>query len=99
MENFVLSHLEPKGVFRFFEELARVPHGSGNTAAASAWDRRSPSAKAREALSAKRHFKSFAAVLFIFSKSESFPWARYSNWQDRSAPSFPFPKHPIVSYR
>ena len=37
MENFVLSHLEPKGVFRFFEELARIPHGSGNTAAASAW--------------------------------------------------------------
>ena len=36
MENFVLSHLEPKGVFRFFEELARIPHGSGNTAAASA---------------------------------------------------------------
>ena len=35
MENFVLSHLEPKGVFRFFEELARIPHGSGNTAAAS----------------------------------------------------------------
>ena len=37
MENFVLSPLEPKGVFRFVEELARIPHGSGNTAAASAW--------------------------------------------------------------
>lgn len=33
----VLSNLEPKSVFRFFEELCRIPHGSGNTAAASAW--------------------------------------------------------------
>lgn len=37
MENPVLASLEPKGVFRFFEELTRVPHGSGNTAAASGW--------------------------------------------------------------
>ena len=37
MENHVLSGLEPKSVFRFFEELTRIPHGSGNTAAASAW--------------------------------------------------------------
>lgn len=33
----ILSHLEPKNVFRFFEELCNIPHGSGNTAAASAW--------------------------------------------------------------
>ena len=33
----VLSNLEPKSVFRFFEELCRIPHGSGNTAVASAW--------------------------------------------------------------
>lgn len=26
----VLSNLEPKGVFRFFEEIAGIPHGSGN---------------------------------------------------------------------
>lgn len=37
MENPVLANLEPKSVFRFFEELAAIPHGSGNTAAASAW--------------------------------------------------------------
>lgn len=37
MENPVLASLEPKGVFRFFEELTRVPHGSSNTAAASDW--------------------------------------------------------------
>lgn len=37
METPVLANLEPKSVFRFFEELARIPHGSGNTAAASAW--------------------------------------------------------------
>ena len=37
MENLVLSNLEPESVFRFFEELTRIPHGSGNTAAASAW--------------------------------------------------------------
>ena len=28
----VLSHLEPKKVFSFFEELCAIPHGSGNTA-------------------------------------------------------------------
>jgi dipeptidase D len=27
----ILEHLEPKGVFRFFEELCAIPHGSGNT--------------------------------------------------------------------
>lgn len=27
----VLSHLEPKAVFDFFERLCAVPHGSGNT--------------------------------------------------------------------
>lgn len=33
----VLDHLEPKGVFRFFEELCAIPHGSGNTKAISDW--------------------------------------------------------------
>ncbi|MDE7218137.1 MAG: aminoacyl-histidine dipeptidase [Oscillospiraceae bacterium] len=37
MNDFVLTDLGPKSVFHFFEELARIPHGSGNTAAASAW--------------------------------------------------------------
>ena len=37
MERQVLAHLEPKNVLRFFEELTRIPHGSGNTAAASDW--------------------------------------------------------------
>ena len=37
MEKPVLANLEPKSVFRFFEELTRIPHGSGNTAAASDW--------------------------------------------------------------
>ena len=37
MDNPVLANLEPKSVFRFFEELTRIPHGSGNTAAASDW--------------------------------------------------------------
>lgn len=27
----ILAHLEPKEVFRYFEELAAIPHGSGNT--------------------------------------------------------------------
>ncbi len=27
----VLSGLEPKEVFHFFEEICRIPHGSGNT--------------------------------------------------------------------
>lgn len=33
----VLEHLEPKGVFRFFEELCAIPHGSSNTKAVSDW--------------------------------------------------------------
>ena len=33
----VLEQLEPKKVFHFFEEMTRIPHGSGNTAAATAW--------------------------------------------------------------
>jgi dipeptidase D len=33
----ILEHLEPKGVFRFFEELCAIPHGSGNTKAISDW--------------------------------------------------------------
>lgn len=33
----VLDHLEPKGVFRYFEELCAIPHGSGNTKAVSDW--------------------------------------------------------------
>lgn len=33
----VLDHLEPKGVFRYFEELCAIPHGSGNTKAISDW--------------------------------------------------------------
>lgn len=37
MEKWVLAGLKPAGVFRFFEELSRIPHGSGNTAAASDW--------------------------------------------------------------
>ena len=31
----VLDHLEPKNVFSFFEEIAAIPHGSGNTKAIS----------------------------------------------------------------
>ena len=31
----VLEHLEPKGVFSFFEQLCAIPHGSGNTKAIS----------------------------------------------------------------
>lgn len=37
MEKNVLAGLEPKAVFTFFEQLCAIPHGSGNTAAASAW--------------------------------------------------------------
>ena len=37
MEKNVLSGLEPKAIFAFFEQLCRIPHGSGNTAAASEW--------------------------------------------------------------
>lgn len=53
MENPVLANLEPKGVFRFFEELTRIPHGSGNTAAVSAWA--ADFAKARPAAPSGRY--------------------------------------------
>ena len=33
----VLEHLEPKGVFSFFEQLCAIPHGSRNTRAVSDW--------------------------------------------------------------
>ena len=33
----VLDHLEPRGVFPFFEELCSMPHGSGNTKQVSDW--------------------------------------------------------------
>jgi len=32
-----LENLEPKNVFRFFEEMTRIPHESGNMAAVSNW--------------------------------------------------------------
>lgn len=31
----ILAGLEPKGVFHFFEQICRIPHGSGNVAAIS----------------------------------------------------------------
>ena len=31
MSKQVLGALEPAGVFRFFEEMCAIPHGSGNT--------------------------------------------------------------------
>ncbi len=37
MENRVLATIEPKSVLRFFEELCQLPHGSGNTEAATNW--------------------------------------------------------------
>ena len=37
MENRVLAAVEPRNVMRFFEELCQLPHGSGNTKAASEW--------------------------------------------------------------
>jgi len=37
MQKQILGELEPRSVLRFFEELTRIPHGSGNTAAASDW--------------------------------------------------------------
>ena len=37
MEKNVLTGLEPQAVFAFFEQLCAIPHGSGNTAAASDW--------------------------------------------------------------
>lgn len=33
----ILSHLEPKGVFSYFEQLCQIPHGSGNTKRVSDW--------------------------------------------------------------
>lgn len=33
----VLEHIEPHKVFRFFEEMCAIPHGSGNTKAISDW--------------------------------------------------------------
>ena len=33
----VLEQLEPHGVFRFFEELCAIPHGSRNCQAVSDW--------------------------------------------------------------
>ncbi len=33
----ILGHLEPNSVFRFFEELCKIPHGSGNTAGVTAY--------------------------------------------------------------
>jgi dipeptidase D len=33
----VLEHLEPRSVFRFFEELCAIPHGSSNTRQISDW--------------------------------------------------------------
>jgi len=33
----VLENLDPKNVFRFFEEMTRIPHESGNTDAVSDW--------------------------------------------------------------
>lgn len=37
MEKPVLAGLEPQAVFRFFEELSRIPRESGHTAAVSTW--------------------------------------------------------------
>ena len=36
-DHSVFANLEPQNVLRCFEELCRIPHGSGNTAAASDW--------------------------------------------------------------
>lgn len=33
----VLAQLEPQNVFRFFEQMCAIPHGSGNTKAVSDW--------------------------------------------------------------
>ena len=33
----ILSHLEPKGVWNWFEQLCAIPHGSGNTGRVSDW--------------------------------------------------------------
>ena len=56
----VLNHLEPQRVFRFFEELCAIPHGSGNTKAVSDWlvdfaKACRPGASRRRANAAARH--------------------------------------------
>lgn len=33
----ILEHLEPRKVFYYFEEIAKIPHGSGNTKQIAAW--------------------------------------------------------------
>ena len=33
----VLKGIEPERVFHFFEEISRIPHGSGNTGAISGY--------------------------------------------------------------
>ena len=33
----VLQNLEPKNVYRFFEQMCAIPHGSRNTKAISDW--------------------------------------------------------------
>ncbi len=33
----ILGHLEPKSVFKFFEDICGIPHGSGNTEAMTAY--------------------------------------------------------------
>ena len=37
MKEYVLEGLQPRSVFRFFEELSRIPRGSGDNQAASDW--------------------------------------------------------------
>lgn len=37
MNMAVLETLQPTEVFRYFEEICAIPHGSGNTAAISAY--------------------------------------------------------------
>ena len=37
MSKYVLSHLEPQNVWRFFQEICAIPHGSGNEAALSSY--------------------------------------------------------------
>ena len=37
MKEYVLKGLQPRSVFRFFEELSRIPRGSGDNQAASDW--------------------------------------------------------------
>lgn len=36
-ENRILGQLNPQAVYRFFEEMCQLPHGSSNTKAASDW--------------------------------------------------------------